>query len=190
VARSDSALQRAAARLVDGCASTSTSLNGSAFVLKVMHPAREESLIDMQCRALQHLAQRAPQLNLPRVCLTKNGEPFITMTSAEGASRLVWLLSYVQGTMLAEARPHSAELLASLGTFLGEMDGGLADFSASRGAAELNGISRGRDGFATAGFDRRFRAACLVEKISCAVRRRRCAGDGAATAQRDLRRCE
>ncbi len=32
---------------------------GSAFVLKVMHPAREESLIDLQCRALQHLAQRA-----------------------------------------------------------------------------------------------------------------------------------
>src|SRR4249920_261165 len=32
---------------------------GSAFVLKVMHPAREESLIDLQCRALQHLAQHA-----------------------------------------------------------------------------------------------------------------------------------
>src|SRR5437879_8684570 len=37
------------------------------FVLKVMHPAREQSFIDMQCRALRHLAQCAPQLPLPRV---------------------------------------------------------------------------------------------------------------------------
>lgn len=136
---SESALQRAAAGLVDGSSSTSTSPPscGSGFVLKVMHPAREESLIDLQCRALQHLAQRAPQLNLPRVCLTKNGEPFTAITSADGASRLVWLLTFVPGTMLAEARPHSAELLASLGTLLGEMDGGLADFSHPSAQREL-----------------------------------------------------
>src|SRR5438874_7849304 len=37
------------------------------FVLKVMHPAREQSFIDMQCRALRHLAPCAPQLPLPRL---------------------------------------------------------------------------------------------------------------------------
>jgi len=66
---SESALHRAAVRLVDG--SGPPLLSRSGFVLKVMHPAREESLIDLQCRALQHLAQRASQLNLPRVCHTK-----------------------------------------------------------------------------------------------------------------------
>ena len=132
---SESALRRAAAGLIDGSASPSPC--GSAFVLKVMHPAREESLIDMQCRALQHLAQRAPQLNLPRVCLTKSGEAFTTITAADGSSRLVWLLTYVAGTMLADARPHSAELLGSLGTLLGEMDGGLADFSHPAAQREL-----------------------------------------------------
>src|SRR2546423_12975169 len=51
--------------------------SGSAaagFVLKVMHPARERSLIDLQCHALQHLARRAPQLTLPRVCATRDGD--------------------------------------------------------------------------------------------------------------------
>src|ERR1035438_4201605 len=67
---------------------------GCAFVLKVMHPAREQSLIDLQCRALQHLAERAPHLNLPRVYLTKNSEPFTTIISVDGSSRLVWLLTY------------------------------------------------------------------------------------------------
>src|SRR5271156_6770259 len=49
---------------------------GSTFVLKVMHPARERSFIDLQCQALQHLAQRAPQLTLPRVCPARSGEAF------------------------------------------------------------------------------------------------------------------
>src|SRR5216684_3620494 len=42
------------------------SADGHAFVLKVMHPAREHSFIDLQCQALRHLAHRAPQFPLPR----------------------------------------------------------------------------------------------------------------------------
>src|SRR5437868_1392562 len=50
------------------------SVNSSGFVLKVMHPARERSFIDMQVRAFQHLATRAPYLTFPRVQLNRNGE--------------------------------------------------------------------------------------------------------------------
>ncbi len=137
--------EKAAAQFALNLAATTQPQNGSAsplpegssFVLKVMHPAREESLIDLQCRALQHLAQRAPHVNLPRVCLTKNGEAFTTVTSSDGASRLVWLLTYVPSTVLADAKPHSAELLTSLGTLLGEMDTALAEFSHSAAQREL-----------------------------------------------------
>src|ERR1700682_2846219 len=99
------------------------------FVLKVMHPAREQSFIDLQCRALQHLAQRAPRLTLPRVVPAGNNKLFSAITAPDGSSRLVWLLTYVRGMVLAAARPHSAELLASLGRLLGEMDIALQDFS-------------------------------------------------------------
>jgi 4-aminobutyrate aminotransferase-like enzyme/Ser/Thr protein kinase RdoA (MazF antagonist) len=109
----------------------------AGFVLKVMHPARERSFIDMQCRALQHLAQRAPQLTLPRVRLNQNGQPFTTITAADGSERLVWMLSYVPGAMLAKARPHSPELLQSLGEFLGAMDAALADFAHPAARREL-----------------------------------------------------
>src|ERR1700704_3881437 len=81
----------------------------AGFVLKVMHPARERSFIDMQCRALQHLAERAPQLTLPRVILNRRGEA-VAAFQADGTSRLVWLLTYIPGTILVKARPHSAEL--------------------------------------------------------------------------------
>src|SRR5216684_4065944 len=111
--------------------------DAAGFVLKVMHPARERSLIDMQCRALQHLAQRAPLLMLPRVPLNNNGQPFAAIAAPDGSERLVWLLTYVPGTMLVKARPHSPELLQSLGHFLGAMDAALADFSHPAARREL-----------------------------------------------------
>src|SRR5258708_10409530 len=115
----------------------------NGFVLKVMHPARERAFIDMQCRALQHLAQRAPQLTLPRVRLNVKGEAFTAVTAADGTQRLVWLLSYVPGTMLTKARPHSPELLQSLGGFLWEVGAALAGFSHSAGGREVElGLSR------------------------------------------------
>ena len=117
--------------------SASESGDGAGFVLKVMHPARERSFVDMQCRALQHLARRAPQLALPRVRLSRNGEAFVGITAADGTQRLIWLLSYVPGTVLAKARPHSPELLQSLGRFLGEMDAALVDFSHAAAEREL-----------------------------------------------------
>jgi 4-aminobutyrate aminotransferase-like enzyme/Ser/Thr protein kinase RdoA (MazF antagonist) len=98
------------------------------FVLKAMHPAREPELIDLQCRALEHLAQKAPQLGLPRVQPLASGEAFTRVQGADGLERLVWLLTFVPGRVLADARPHSKDLLQSLGRFLGEMDVALEDF--------------------------------------------------------------
>src|SRR3981189_2526765 len=83
-----------------------TSTDGHAFVLKVMHPARERSFIDLQCRALTHLPQRAPQLPLPRARPNRSGGLFTSIAAADGSTRLAWVLSFVSGTVLAEVRPH------------------------------------------------------------------------------------
>ena len=110
---------------------------GSGYVLKVMHPARERPFIDLQCRALQHLAQRAPHLTLPRVVPDRDGQLFSAITAADGSSRLVWLLTFVPGTVLADVRPHTAELLGSLGRLLGEMNAALQSFSHPAAQREL-----------------------------------------------------
>ncbi len=114
-----------------------TSANGHAFVLKVMHPARERSFIDLQCRALMHVAKHAPQLPLPRVTPNRHGELFTSIAAADGSTRLVWLLSFVSGTVLAEVRPHTPELLGDLGRFLGEMDAALQSFTHAAAHREL-----------------------------------------------------
>ena len=111
--------------------------DGRAFVLKVMHPAREREFIDMQCHALKHLAQRAPQLPLPRVIPNRKNEPFESVDVADGPQRLVWMLSYLKGGILAKVRPHTAELLGELGQFLGEMDAALHSFRHPTAAREL-----------------------------------------------------
>jgi 4-aminobutyrate aminotransferase-like enzyme/Ser/Thr protein kinase RdoA (MazF antagonist) len=108
-----------------------------AFVLKIMHPAREDAFVDMQSRALTHLAVRTPQLALPRVIPAADGRLFTRIAVEDGSSRLVWLLSFLPGRTLAETKPHSAELLASLGTFLGQMDAALLDFSHPAVSREL-----------------------------------------------------
>jgi 4-aminobutyrate aminotransferase-like enzyme/Ser/Thr protein kinase RdoA (MazF antagonist) len=97
-------------------------------VLKVMHPARERSLVELQCAALEHVAARAPRLTLPRVRPNLHGDSIAAVRIA-GIDRLVWMLTYVPGRPLAVARPHTPELLASLGRLLGEMDRSLLDFS-------------------------------------------------------------
>src|SRR5882724_5821110 len=130
----------ATARALPGEYDDNFKLNGSdgrAFVLKVMHPARERSFIDLQCRALTHLAQRAPQLPLPRVTPNRRGELFVPIAAPDGSTRLVWLLTFVNGTVLAEVRPHTPELLGDLGRFLGEMDAALQSFSHAAAHREL-----------------------------------------------------
>jgi 4-aminobutyrate aminotransferase-like enzyme/Ser/Thr protein kinase RdoA (MazF antagonist) len=103
--------------------------DGRGFVLKIMHAARETSFVDMQCRALTHLAGRAPHLALPRVIPASGGELFTQVQVADGPGRIVWLLSFLPGSTLAEVAPHTPQLLESLGRFLAEIDAALLDFS-------------------------------------------------------------
>src|SRR3984893_6637811 len=111
--------------------------NGAQSVLKVMHPAREPSFIDLQCQALQHLAKCAEALVLPRVVATQSGGLQTEIKAADGTKRLVWMLTFVPGTVLAKVRPHSEELLRSLGRLLGTIDSGLQNFSHPAAQREL-----------------------------------------------------
>lgn len=101
----------------------------TAYILKVMHPSREAAFIDLQCKALQHLARRAPALALQRVITTTQGNAFTRVRVADGSERIVWLLSYLPGKLLFDFRPHSPSLLESLGGLLGAMDAALQDFA-------------------------------------------------------------
>lgn len=103
--------------------------SGASFVLKIMHPARKRELIDLQIRALQHAAARAPQLQLPRVLPSRAGAVIEEVTNSDGSTRYVWMLTYIVGRPFVDARPHTQELLTALGEFMGRLDEALSDFT-------------------------------------------------------------
>jgi 4-aminobutyrate aminotransferase-like enzyme/Ser/Thr protein kinase RdoA (MazF antagonist) len=102
--------------------------DGRQVVLKAMHPLRERALVDLQCAALRRLEERAPHLPLPRVLSTLAGGAVALAPGRTGEPRLVWALTWLSGTPLAEACPRSPETLRDLGRLLGELDGALAGF--------------------------------------------------------------
>jgi len=110
---------------------------GEEFTLKVMRAGLPASLIDLQCKALAHAAERAPLLSLPRVCKTMTGSLTGRAPVCDGTERLIWMLRYVPGRLLAEAKPHSPELFRSLGRFMGCLDAALADFTHPAADREL-----------------------------------------------------
>ncbi|MCI0691814.1 aminotransferase class III-fold pyridoxal phosphate-dependent enzyme [candidate division KSB1 bacterium] len=102
---------------------------GKEFVLKIANVAESREILDLQNHAMLHLAERVPLLAVPRVCKTTAGESITTITSNEGATYFMRLLTYVPGKLLAHVKPHSPELLHSLGHALGTIDLALQDFS-------------------------------------------------------------
>jgi Ser/Thr protein kinase RdoA (MazF antagonist) len=85
--------------------------------------------IGLQNKALEHLATHNPALLLPHVCFTTEGKTIATITNTDGMTHFVRILTYIPGKVLAETRPHTPELLYSLGNLLGKLDSALQDFN-------------------------------------------------------------
>ncbi len=99
------------------------------FVLKIANVAEQRDILDLQNKAMEHIAANAASLLVPRVCATPAGEQIATTTAANGAKHFVRLLTYLPGKLFARVNPHSPELLHSLGHALGTLDRALENFS-------------------------------------------------------------
>jgi 4-aminobutyrate aminotransferase-like enzyme/Ser/Thr protein kinase RdoA (MazF antagonist) len=101
---------------------------GQEFVLKIAPAVEKLETIDLQNKALEHLAAHDPELVLPHIYATTEGKTIATLTNTDGTTHFARILTYIHGKVLAESRPHTPELLYSLGSMLGKMDYALQDF--------------------------------------------------------------
>jgi Ser/Thr protein kinase RdoA (MazF antagonist) len=69
---------------------------------------------------------------------TSQGEDIVTITSAQGQSYFLRLMTWLEGEMFVHARPHDAVLLESLGSTMAELDLALQDFSHPAMGRELH----------------------------------------------------
>ncbi|MBW1697181.1 MAG: aminotransferase class III-fold pyridoxal phosphate-dependent enzyme [Deltaproteobacteria bacterium] len=107
-----------------------TTETGKAYVLKIANAMERYEILDLQNRAMMHIAARKNQNGLtPVVLKTLEGELITTVKAADDATtHYVRLLTYLPGKTFAETKPHDVHLLTSLGRFFGELDGMLDDF--------------------------------------------------------------
>lgn len=101
---------------------------GAEGVLKIANVLEKREVLELQVQAIRHLARSVPDYAWPEVLRTSLGEDIATTEHRSGTKHFVRLLEYLPGRFLSQVRPHSPDLLRSLGTFLGSMDKAFAFF--------------------------------------------------------------
>lgn len=102
--------------------------DGSASVLKIAAAAEDETVLDMQNKALLHLQESAVSDYMPRLCPSTSGQYQVDITDEQGRRHFVRLLDWKEGVPLANVNPQPAQLLRQIGEVLGRMDQALQDF--------------------------------------------------------------
>lgn len=96
----------------------------STHILKVMRNGCQADLVDLQCRALNHLCD----LPLPLVVPSLKGRSFETCKDEKGCDRILWMLENLDGKTWAGFKPKTGRLIRNLGETIGAMDKALKDF--------------------------------------------------------------
>ncbi|MGI9370801.1 MAG: phosphotransferase, partial [Ruegeria sp.] len=103
--------------------------NGQDYVLKVMRAGCDAGLVDLQIKALEHVASEAPGLPFPKVFPDLQGTLLPAVLDETEQPRLVWLQQRLPGRCYAKAAPISQGLILKLGRVLGATDRALERFS-------------------------------------------------------------
>lgn len=67
------------------------------YLLKVHNPADPEAVLDLQQSALRHLRSVAPDLPVPGVVSTRDGESWGQLTGQDGRRSFAWVLTWLEG---------------------------------------------------------------------------------------------
>jgi 4-aminobutyrate aminotransferase-like enzyme/Ser/Thr protein kinase RdoA (MazF antagonist) len=94
---------------------------GERFVFKISNARDEPGVVDMQVQALAYLAAQDPSLPLPRTLPARSGALIETHTTPAGARHPLRLVTYLPGTLLADAA-HTPALRRNLGALLARLD--------------------------------------------------------------------
>jgi hydroxylysine kinase len=104
-----------------------TADDGRVFVLKVTNSAEESSVSNFQTSALRHIEAVAPDLPVPKVFASVDGEYETLVRIEAGSHHIVRLLSYLPGQPLYRSAP-SLTQAANLGRCLASIGFALKDF--------------------------------------------------------------
>ncbi len=102
------------------------------YTLKIMRPGCDPALVDLQCAVLDRLRD----LPVPRAAKTAVNT-VVNRVGTAPDGRLVWLLEWIPGRLLADYRPHTPAMLADIGRMLARVDRALEGFDHPAAHREL-----------------------------------------------------
>ncbi|MDP9064477.1 MAG: aminotransferase class III-fold pyridoxal phosphate-dependent enzyme [Pseudomonadota bacterium] len=99
------------------------------YVLKIAKSDEDPAVLEFQNAAFEHLSARCAALNFPKVISSKSGLKITAVEDRSGTKYLMRLVTWLEGDVYVQVRPHDAKLLGSLGRALAEVDKGFEGFS-------------------------------------------------------------
>jgi hydroxylysine kinase len=102
--------------------------DGSRYVFKISNPSEPPAVVDFQIAALDHIAQAAPQLPVPRVVRNLEGCTHDTIVLADGVHARVRMLTHLDGIQIRETVRTPAQRRA-MGAQLAELNRALKGFA-------------------------------------------------------------
>lgn len=106
-----------------------TEKKGRRFVLKIANPQEKRAVLELQNKAFLHLKNRMSVGTCPALISSSAGYNIETVLDKQNKEHYIRLVTYIPGKVLADAKPHSSELLFHLGEFLADLNAALTDFS-------------------------------------------------------------
>jgi len=97
------------------------------FVLKIANRDDSAELLDFQHEGMRRVAARGCGIQVPRIVPSLAGADVETLTSSAGAEHRLRLLTWIEGSVLAEQTPRGDALLESIGASMAQVDLALAE---------------------------------------------------------------
>ncbi|MDH3380264.1 MAG: phosphotransferase [Gammaproteobacteria bacterium] len=98
-----------------------TTSDGAKYVLKVSGVDEDAAVVDFQVKALTHIANIAPELNVPRIVPTLDRTPIGILADDAGHRHQVRLLTYVSGVSYWDEPVPSLPVIKKIGAFQGKL---------------------------------------------------------------------
>jgi 4-aminobutyrate aminotransferase-like enzyme/Ser/Thr protein kinase RdoA (MazF antagonist) len=100
----------------------------SSYVLKFAHAAEQHANLDLENQLMRRLAEFSTQCRCPQVLESVDGESIVEVPDGIGAGRFMRVVSFLDGVLLADARPYVPGLMRVMGRSLGSMDDAFVGF--------------------------------------------------------------
>ena len=109
---------------------------GDQFVIKIANSAEDPAIIDMQLKALEHIALVDPELPVPKVLFSRNGSAIEQIEAENGTNHSVRILTYLSGAS-PQMSPTDRALHRPMGTCLARLALALRGFFHPKANYEL-----------------------------------------------------